>query len=97
MPRLKFDFSGARGLAIVEKAVPRTSQLRATSETGSSNLAVVEGDGGTRDAVTSGNVDVGKTLVAPDGTVYLIDSVLITDLEGRDQFSPRIWALQPAS
>lgn len=88
LPRLKFDFSGARGLAIVEKAVPRTSQLRATSETGSSNLAVVEGDGGTRDAVTSGNVDVGKTLVAPDGTVYLIDSVLITDLEGRDQFSP---------
>lgn len=65
---LRFDLSGARGLAL---SSPPAS-ARVSARIAGSNVDVVTGTGEVRDAVVSGNAEVQDVVIAPNGTVYAI-------------------------
>jgi hypothetical protein len=92
---LRFNFNGAIGLALrgssaggttsrlnqpQTRAVGSSATASAGVETGS-NLETIGANGQVGDAVTSGKATIEKTLVGPDGKVYVVFGLGGADLE----------------
>ncbi|PTL58221.1 hypothetical protein [Paraconexibacter algicola] len=67
---VRFDLTGAAGIALRDPSMPLPA-TRATN-TGVSNLAVVDGAGRLREALVSGTVQASRFLIAPNDRLFVL-------------------------
>jgi hypothetical protein len=88
---LRFDVSGAAGLALGDQTAARatggSSTIAAAATTTASNLVAVDETGRTHDAVASGSATISQFLIAANNKVYVVFSTPV-DLDNASPTAP---------